>query len=193
MEKSEIILSAEPQFAREVTLSVIYKLPLPIWYSLIPGMFIFDFLRRNRAISHYTKRYLFPRKLALNAAQSILDDEKQSSINKRIQDEIERWLSSQNIRSPELATAQKRVVDELVKHYSKLLETKGNSFNEMIENAYKTGKAFQKHLNDLEKAETQIDQSIAALKNMDNKAKERLKIEAEQVKLRRSKIFENIF
>jgi len=193
MNKSELILSAEAQFSREVTLGVIYQLPLPIWYSLIPGMFIFDFLRRNTLISRYTKYFLFPRKLALNAAQSILNGEKQSLINDRIQTEIKNWWSSQNLSSQELVNAQERAVNLLIDHYTKLLKAEGTSFDELIENAYKTRKALKAHLDSLEAVETQIDKSIITLRATDDKVKERLKIEAQQVKLRRSKIVENIF
>ena len=68
MDKYHIILQAEQQFAREVTLGVIVTRPLTVWHTLIPGFFIIDFLRRGSAIRQYTRHFIFPRKLALDAA-----------------------------------------------------------------------------------------------------------------------------
>ena len=47
MDKYDIILSAEEQFAREVTLGVIVTRPLTLWHSIIPGMFVIDFLWKS--------------------------------------------------------------------------------------------------------------------------------------------------
>ena len=68
----ELIIAAERQFAREVTLGVIVQQPLSVWHYLLPGMFIIDFLRRTSAISRYTKHFMFPRQLAIDAAQHLL-------------------------------------------------------------------------------------------------------------------------
>ena len=193
MDKSTIILSAETQFSREVTLGVMYQLPLPLWYSLIPGMFIFDFLRRNTAINRYTKHFLFPRKLALSVAQSILNGDEKSSVNNRIQKEIENWLNSQNLLSQDLINAQMQVVKILIKHYTKLLNTKGASYNELVKNAYKTRKVFKAHWNSLETVESQTDKAIIKQRRMDEKLAKRLQVEAQQVKLRRNRTLENIF
>ena len=81
----------------------------------------------------------------------------------------------------------------LSKHYIKLLNAVGASYNELVGNAYKTPTAFKVHLNSLEKVEIQIDKAIMKQKNKDKKLKEKLQLEAEQIKLRRNKIIENIF
>jgi hypothetical protein len=193
MDKPTIILSAEAQFAREVTLSVIYQLPLPLWTSVIPGMFIFDFLRRNASIRRYTKHYLFPRKQALNASHSISNNEEKSSINEHIQNEIENWLNAQNILSNDLANAYKKLIDLLAKHYAKLMDAEGTGYYELIENAYASRSAFKKYLARLGAAEAQIDRLFLNLRKTDEKLTDRLKIEAQQVKQRRNKILEDIF
>ena len=191
MEKTTIILSAESQFAREVALGIIYQLPLPIWYSLIPGMFLFDFIRRNRTISNFTKFYMFSRELALAVAAS--DGEKPSAIDKHSQTKIENWLKSQNRLSEELVKAQKKMVDVIAKHYKKLLNADGKTHNDLIENAYKTRKAFQSHLDKLEKTENKINQIMMGHQNQSDTVNERLEIEARQIKLRRNRMLEDIF
>ena len=74
MEKYDLILSAEEQFAREVTLGAIVARPPSAWFYLIPGMFIIDYLRRGSAIRKYTRHFLFPRKLAVYAARAVIQE-----------------------------------------------------------------------------------------------------------------------
>jgi hypothetical protein len=193
MEPSEIILAAETQFAREVALGVIYQLPLPIWYSLIPGMFLFDFIRRNRTIGNVTKFYIFPRRLALNAATSLMDGIEKLLISEQIEQEIGQWLNSQNLSCQGLPNAYKEFVDVLVEHYKKCLNTKKANYNDMIQNVYKTRETFETHINKLEKLETKIDQILMGHTNLDKKFKQRLDIEAKQVKLRRNRMVDDIF
>jgi len=193
MNNYELILAAEKQFAREVTLGVIVQQPLSVWHYLIPGMFIFDFLRRNTAISRYTKHFMFPRQLAIDAAQNLMQGYEASSVNSRIAAEIENWLNSLNINSLQLARAQQRAIDLLIGHYSKLLRAEGNSHIELIENAYGSREAYEAHVRELTTAEAEIDRAIIEKMGNDEKLKEKLQLEAQQVELRRNRILENIF
>ncbi len=68
MDKYDLIMDAEHQFAREVTLGVIVTRRLTAWHYLIPGFFIIDFFFFFSAIRQYTKHFMFPRKLAIDVA-----------------------------------------------------------------------------------------------------------------------------
>ena len=193
MDKYDLILSAEKQFAREVTLGVIVQQPLSVWHYLIPGMFIIDFLRRNTAISRYTKHFMFPRQLALEAAQHLLQGYEKADVNSRIVAEIENWLNSLNLYSPQLAQGQKCAVDSLVVHYGKLMDAAGNSYYELIENAYISRDAFEAHLRELTSVEEEIDRAIIEKMGNNEKLKEKLQLEAQQVENRRKKILDDIF
>jgi ribosomal protein L9 len=193
MSKYEMILAAEKQFAREVTLGVIVQRPLSVWHYMIPGMFIFDFLRRTSAISRYTKHFLFPRKLAIDAAQRLLHGHEQAAENSQVAAEIQNWLSSLNLYSLQLAQAQQRAVDLLIAHYGKLLHAEGNSYDELIENAYTVREAYEAHVRELTAAEAEIDRAVIEKAETNEKLKEKLQLEAQQVELRRKKILDNIF
>lgn len=73
--KHKAILDEEESFARAVALGVHVKRPLSTWHFLLPGMFIFDFLRRSIEIKRYGDLFLFPRKLALNGALEMIKGE----------------------------------------------------------------------------------------------------------------------
>jgi hypothetical protein len=193
MNQYEMILAAERQFAREVTLGVIVQQPLSVWHYLIPGRFIFDFLRRTSAISRYTKHFLFPRQLAIDAAQRLLQGYEKAAEYSRISAEIQNWLNSLDLYSRQLAQAQQRAVELLIAHYRKLLNVEGNSHDELIENAYTSREAFEAHLRKLQAAEADIDQAIIERTATNDKLKEKLQLEAQQVELRRNKILDNIF
>ena len=193
MDKYNLILSAEKQFAREVTLGVIVQQPLSAWHYLIPGMFIIDFLRRNTAISRYTKHFLFPRKLAMDAAQRLLRDDKKPALDAQIEVEIGNWLKALNLYSQKLAQAQKAAVDVLTDHYLKLLEADGSGYFDLIENAYHSREAYEAHLRRLSLSENEVDRAIIAQLGENERLKEKLLLETQQVELRRNKILEDIF
>jgi len=192
-ENYKMIISAEEQFAREVTLGVIVQQPLSVWHFLIPGVFIFDFLRRNTAISRYTKHFMFPRRLAIDAAQNLLKGYEAASVSSRITAEIENWLKALGLYSPQLARAQERTLDLLTTHYGKLLAAEGTSYYELLENTYASREAYENHLHELSTAEDDIDREIIAKAGDNQKLKEKLQLEKQQVAMRRQKILEAIF
>jgi len=193
MDKYEMILAAERQFAREVALGVIVSRPPSAWHYLIPGMFIIDFLRRTSAIREYTKHFLFPRQLAIEAAQHLSAGYDSSSVNTQIETEIEKWLQSLSLFSPNLAQAQKAAVVLLVDHYRRLLDAPGDSYPDLIQHAYPSKQTFQKHLRQLTAAEDEVDRAIIEKAGENEKLREKLRLEAQQVELRRNKISEDVF
>jgi hypothetical protein len=189
----ELIIADEKQFAREVTLGVIVQQPISVWHYLLPGMFIIDFLRRTSAISRYTKHFMFPRQLAIEAAQRLQQGYEKADVNSRLVADIKKWLNLLHLYTARLARAQQHAVEVLVVHYSKLLNAKGDSHSELIENAYNSHEAYEAHLRELASAEAEIDQAIIEENGDNAKLKEKLQLEAQQVELRRSRILENIF
>lgn len=193
MDKYEIILNAEQQFAREVTLGVLYLRPLSVWHYMIPGMFIFDFLRRTGAIRRYTETFIFPRKLALNAARDLSRGKPRTALDPHPETQIKNWLAALRLDSPDLVRAQIQTVDLLIEHYVKLLRADGENYYDLIENAYLTRESFEGHLREIAAAENEVDRAIQA-RVVDNPAlKEKLQLEARQVENRRQKILEDIF
>jgi len=193
MDKFEIISNAEQQFAREVTIGVLYLRPLSAWHYLIPGMFIFDFLHRTSAIRKYTETFMFPRKLALQAARDLSGDKTRGAIDPQLETEIKNWLVALQLDSPDLIKAQKETVDLLIDHYSKLLQAQGESHYDLIQNAYSSREAFEGHLRDITAAENEVDRAILARVGDRPAVKEKLELEARQVQSRRQKILEDIF
>jgi hypothetical protein len=193
MEKYGMILAAEEQFAREVTLGVIVSRPMTVWRTLIPGMFIFDFLHRGSAIKQYTRHFMFPRRLAIDAAQSRLQEQGQSSERSLIEEDVTRWLNALKLYSQTLLGIQMKTIDLLTEHYLNLLQAEGNSYPGLIENAYQDRENFEAFINQITTAEDEIDEAILEKVGDNQKLKEKLLAEKEQVRVRRRKLMEEIF
>ncbi len=193
MDKYDIIIAAEQQFAREVTLGVIYLRPPSAWQYLIPGMFIFDFLRRGSTIRKFTETFLFPRKLALEGARSLAAGQTRAAIDAHLETEIKNWLITHRLDSQDLVLAQKETVGLLADHYVKLLHAEGQSYYDLIQHAYSSRENFDTHLQQIAAAENKVDQAILAKVSDDPAVKEKLQLEAREVQKRRQKILEDIY
>ena len=112
MDHFDRITAAEVQFAKEVVLNVLYLRPPKMWQNLIPGMFVFDFLRRAAAIRRYTKKYMFPRRIALDAVREISGGAGKDTVTHRIEQRIDAELLPLRLSTPTLGNAYRQVVED---------------------------------------------------------------------------------
>ncbi len=191
--KIDMIFTAEASFARVVALGVIVNKPLSIWHSIIPGMFIFDFLKRTKAIKEYSKHFLFPRKLALDGVQDIMKGEDEKNTLLRIDEEINAWLNALKRYSPKLHHELMEVVKLLMDHYSKLLCSEGSSHDLLINNAYKNRDDYKVFLEQLNSVEKEVDRALTEISGETENLRERLLEEQTQVEKQRKKSIDDIF
>ena len=193
MDKYDIIMNAEQQFAREVTLGVIVTRPLTAWHTIIPGFFIVNFLRRGSAIRQYTKHFMFPRKLAMDAAVAEMQGEKKESICVKLKDNIRIWLESLKLYSPDLAGAHVVLIEILTTHYRKLLDAEGNTFYLLLEHAYQHRNNFNQFIETITSAENEVDRQVIEQLGGEEKVKDKILAEQQQIAKRRQKILEKVF
>ena len=193
MEKYKMILMAEEKMAREVTLGVIVTRPLTVWHYIIPGMFIIDFLRRGSALRKYTEHFMFPRKLAIDAAQALAQDEDKAAVFSHIENDTGMWLNSLDLHTPGLLQAQLAVIKLMVDHYAKLLKEDGYSVYALINKAYESQESFQGFIDELTTAEAEVDRELIAKLGETEKLKAKISAEQEQLKERRQTIIEEVF
>jgi hypothetical protein len=186
-----LILDGEESFARAVALGIIVKRPPSAWHFLLPGMFLFDFLRRSSETRRYSDLFLFPRKLALGGALDILNGEDRKEILSQIEDEIKQWLVSLNLCSERLQRKHMDVIDLLVDHYSRLLHAEGDNYPGLIKEAYQARESYETYLQRLSAAEQEVDQAIAEIRGQE--IVERLRMEQVQVTELRTKEVNRIF
>ena len=188
-----MILAAEEKMAREVTLGVIVTRPLTVWHYIIPGMFIIDFLRRGSALRKYTEHFLFPRKLAIDAAQAVAQGEDETEVFSHIENDADRWLRSLDLLTPGLLQAQMTVIHLLVDYYGRLIKEDGYSVYALIKKAYENRAGFQGFIDELTAAEAEVDRELIAKLGETEKLTAKILAEQEQLKQRREKIIEEVF
>ena len=193
MNKYDIILEAEQQFAREVTLGVIVTRPLTIWHTIIPGFFIIDFLRRGSAIRQYTKHFMFPRKLALDVALAEIRGEDNDAEGIELADTIGIWLESLKLHSPDLVKAHTELTGILSAHYVKLLNAEGDTMYVLIEHAYQNSENFMQFIEVITPAENEVDRLVIEQLGEYEKVKEKILAEQQQIAKRRQKILAEVF
>ena len=192
-ENYDLILSEEESLARQAALGVVVTTPQSVWHYLIPFMFIFDFLRRSTTMRRYTQHFMFPRKLAMDTASDILEGEDKRERLSWTEEEIKVWLETLNLYSPSLQAAQMKVVTQLMDHYTKLLQTEGDTYYDLVRNAYMNQSDYQAHLSQLKAWEQEVDRAIIEKLGETETLREKLLAEEEQLERMRQKRLDEIF
>ena len=188
-----IILEAEESFARTVALGVVVKKPLTSWHFIIPGMFLFDFLRRNSETRRYSELFLFPRKAALHGTLDVLNGDDRRQVLSRVEEDIRQWLISLKLYSERLLRGHMEQIQLLIDHYIKLFQAEGKCYPELVRNAYKTQDQFMGYLQRLVAAEQEVDGAVAEIHGGTPEISERLRAEQVQLEAVRKIEVEHIF
>lgn len=192
-DKSQIILEAEESFARRVALGVIVKKPLTAWHLMLPGMFVFDFLKRSSETKRYGELFLFPRKLALRGALEVLKGDDKKKVLSQTEGDIKQWLISLKLFSERVLRGHMEQIHLLIDHYLMLLQATGNSYPELVRNAYETRNRYQDYLQKVTTAEQEVDSAVAEISGSTPEVWERLRAEEAQVAEMRKKEMHRIF
>lgn len=188
-----LILQNEENFARLVALGLWIKRPISPWHYLLPGMFIFDYLRRSAMVKNYSAAFLFPRQLALDLSLRVLEGAERKQLMLEAGEKIKEWLDAHKLYSAEIQDRHMAQISILMEHYVKLLKADGNEYTLLIKKTYGNKTSYEKFLMNLTTAENYIDLAIA--NHLGNKEEiiKRLEAEREQVAELRKKEMENIF
>jgi hypothetical protein len=191
MQKYNRILNAEESFARGVALSVVVNRPLTVWHYMIPFMFIYDFLRRTGVVKRYTEVFMFPRKMAIEAAREMGEGGNKETVLSRVENDIRDWLKSLKLYTAELHRSQMKVVALLIGHYSKLLAADGDSFNDLVRGGYASRGLYEDYLFKLTAAEREVDQALIESTAGNPEIREKIRAEEEQVeRIRKNRVTE---
>jgi len=182
-----LILEEEESFARAVALGVIVKRPPSAWHFIIPGMFLFDFLRRSSETRRYSDLFLFPRRLALDGAFDLLNGKDREKVFLKAEEEIRGWLITLKLDYGRLIRAHMGQVALLVDHYTRLLRTEKGSYEGLIRQAYPTRGHYETFLTELSAAEREVDQAVTAYHGGNETIRQRLQAEQAQVEALRKK------
>jgi hypothetical protein len=157
MRQSELILKSEALFAREVALGAAATRPLKSWCYLIPGMFIIEFLRRQKAIRQFSQAYLFHRRQALYCAKAAMDGIGREQLDDQCKSHVAQWPGDNHGTAAESRALQFQVIELLIPHYQKLLATRGSTYPQLLANAYPERKGLEQFFERLYRLERNRD------------------------------------
>jgi hypothetical protein len=189
----DLILSAEDSFARAVALGIWIQRPLTAWHYLLPGMFLWDIIKRRMAIQQYSALFLFPRKLALDAARQMIEGDDRNGLLSRTENKIQEWLFVQKAYSPRILSGHMEQIRILLDHYSRLLQAEGESYSRLIRNTFGTREKYEGYLTRVAAAEGEVDQALAEIQGGTAESWDRLRAEQMQVAHLRKKEVDRIF
>jgi hypothetical protein len=191
--KERLILSAEEALARRIALGVIVKRPVKIWLQVIPGMFIFDYLKRSNEIRRFSRFFMPPRKIAMDAALAIGTGEKKEDRLTMVKEETASFLVDLGLNSPDVLEAETAVVGLLIDHYVSLLDAEGDTHPDLIKNALKSREEYEAFLDRLAALEDGVAQTIVRELALDDNFREKLQAEQQEADEQRRKEIDTIF
>jgi hypothetical protein len=189
--QSNVILSAEASLARRVTLAEVVTRPVNPWLQLIPGMFIFDFLKRTIEIRQYTNYYLYPRRLALDLSINRIQGPQRGQGLFEAEGKIKAWLEASGLYSLTLLQAHTKILHFLADHYTQLLQSDGHTYYDLVKNAYKTLAVYNASLDRLTAVEQDLEKAVHEILGDDERVKRITK--QRQVEAQRTKESHTIF
>jgi hypothetical protein len=155
----EHILEQERSLAKRVAHAVIEQPPVTAWEVIIPIVFLYNFLRYRRAREIFTLNFLFTKKLALEAALSMIKKgEAKETAMTRIKEKTNQVLASdqKGIYSSKIRQRQMREIDLLIDHYCRLLNAEGRDYATMVKNGYTDRKNYTAFVQQLEETEKEV-------------------------------------
>ncbi len=186
-DKQKFILAAEINFARRVALGIIVRRPVKPLLQVIPGMFIFDFLKRTAEVRKYTQYYLAAINPALTAAGIVNNGGDKNEMLSRGKMDLKTWLLSKNLYSDEILQKHMIRIEFLVDHYCRLFQAQGDGYEDLIRNVYPEQSDYEAFNGRLTEIERDIDQAINDKTGEDEVVKSRLAAERQQTEETRQK------
>lgn len=157
-----MILAKEKQFCHQVSAAILEKPQLGIWMILIPVFFVFYFWQLKRyseGRKDFASNFLITRERALNSAyEAVLN-----STNPELED----LVHATDV--PEQSRDEYRTWLRLLSsHYLELLQSKGQSFEELVKSTYRNRKSYSNFYRQLKQAEHDFNAKLQPYIDIEN-------------------------
>lgn len=178
MQSADLILEVEKALARESALAVLVKQPPGWWRSVIPGMFLLDFLGRAADIRKHNARCMAVRMPALRAAQAMVQGLPRAEVLSGLEQDAavaqaELWPVSERLHEESA-----RLAGLLADHYVRLLGVQGQGYLELVAKAYHGRDAYEAFLSLLDEAERRVEQTL--VEEIPMRKKDKAKLDAQR-------------
>ena len=169
------IYKEERDVARAVSSEVTGILVFGVWDFMLPPLFIINVLKHQRAKEAFALNFMFTKKLALEAARTMLcsGQTKEKSLA-QVDSQTAALLSSdqKGIYSEKIRQKQAQEISLLIDHYLVLLNSEGKTYRDMVLAAYRDRDAYNTFLNRLIAAEKEVNRAALQTVGRDSSARE---------------------
>jgi hypothetical protein len=189
--KRDAILARERSLAKAVASLVVETKPVTAWEILIPILFLMSLFQTKRSRETFGLNFLFTKKMALEAAFTMLDKGKsREEVREQIKDKTGNLLASDKagLYSSKIRQKQMKEMDLLIDHYTRLLEADGKDHPSMVKNAYRTRENYVAFLEELEEAEKEVYQAATQTVKTSSAREIASKMEGATARIRRAEL-----
>jgi hypothetical protein len=160
--KRNIINTYEQKLAKLIAQRVVGFPEFTAWHFCIPILILFSVLKFRRGVAIISLNILFTKELALEAAFAMMNQgqDRQASLA-RIEDKTTSILEAdkQGIYSERIRKKQMFEINLLLDHYLQLLNSEGESYEDLVKNAYQTRDNYEAFLRELTSAEEAVNRA----------------------------------
>jgi hypothetical protein len=153
----------EKRFARRVIYQLRAQNPPPMWHNLIPFKFALEYIRIRRAIRIFEKNAMVVRKLALDAAKSMLEGNNPEIVSKMTSLKIREWLIENDFNYDPVHENQVLLARSYENHFSTLLQAEGKGYEALVRAVYRIPPRYREFFDWIGSMEKQFDDMICEL------------------------------
>ncbi|SMP50044.1 NF038143 family protein [Desulfonatronum lacustre] len=155
------ILAEEREFASRVVYFRRADTQPPWWYNFIPFKFLVEYFVRKKETTQFSQKHLRFKETALRAAEEVVRSGNTERPRQEMKGELrEFWMREQKLESREVYENLSAMMDLLMDHYLRLLQTREREYLLMVRGAYRDRPAYQEFLTRMEQVEHAIDQGV---------------------------------
>lgn len=151
----ELIFDHERAFARQIAGQVIDKPQLAMWMILIPVFFVFYFFQLKRykhGLKDFAHNFLVSRERTLDEVWDAATLKREVDLDK---------LVELTTTPPETIDHYRSWIEKLAAHFQSLIEARGDSYKELVRDAYKKKTSYLRELKTLNRVEADYHQALA--------------------------------
>jgi hypothetical protein len=168
------ILSAEEYFGSRTALGAMVRETVNPWLQMIPGMFLYEAYKRSRNRRLYARDYAFPRKIAMEIITAMDQGQDKQEAVGEARLKVRDWLMGAGLYSEAVEDANMEMIELIITHFKKLLSVEGNSYEDMLIEAYRTKASYDSYNKDLAGAERKVERAIVEKYDNDDELRKRL-------------------
>ena len=155
------ILIEEREFASRVVYYRRADTQPPWWHNFIPFKFLVEHFGRKKETTQFSQKHLRFKETALRAAEEAVRSGNTERPRQEMKGELrEFWMREQKLESREVYENLSAMMDLLMDHYLRMLQTREREYLLMVRGAYRDRPAYQEFLTRMEQVEHAIDQGV---------------------------------